>query len=109
MRVIPTGAHGVVDYLMAVVLVGAPYVLGFGLNPETGLAVNNAAIYVPVTLGFALILYSLLTNYELGVVRRIPMRVHLGLDAPPPGRSSPSRPGCSASPPSSGYPTSSSA
>ena len=81
MRFIPTGAHGVVDYLMGVVLVGAPYVLGFGLNPETGLAVNNAATYVPVTLGFALILYSLLTNYELGVVRRIPMRVHLGLDA----------------------------
>lgn len=81
MRFIPTGVHGVMDYLMAVVLIGVPYVFGFGINAETGLAANNAATYVPVALGFGLIVYSLLTNYELGVVRKIPMGAHLGLDA----------------------------
>ena len=34
----------------------------------------------PVALGAGALLYSLFTDYELGVVRRIPMPVHLGLD-----------------------------
>ena len=80
MRFIPTGIHGVMDYLMGVILIGAPYVFGFGINAETGLTANNAATWVPVALGFGVIIYSLLTNYELGIVRKIPMGAHLWLD-----------------------------
>jgi hypothetical protein len=80
MRFIPTGVHGIMDYLLGVVLIGVPYVFGFGTSAETGLAVNNAATWVPVALGFALIIYSLFTNYELGLVRKIPMSTHLWLD-----------------------------
>ncbi len=81
MRFIPTGVHGVMDYLVGVLLIGIPFIVGFGTGAETGIAVGNAATYVPVLLGFGTIIYSLCTNYELGVLRVIPMRAHLALDA----------------------------
>ena len=72
MRVIPTRIHGILDYLMGAVLIVAPWVLDF--------ADGGPEQWVPVILGAGVILYSLLTNYELGVVRAIPMPIHLGLD-----------------------------
>lgn len=72
MRVISTRVHGILDYLMGVVLIAAPWLLGF--------ARNGAETWVPVALGAGVIAYSLLTNYELGAVRVIPMSVHLGID-----------------------------
>jgi hypothetical protein len=71
MRFIPTRVHGILDYLMGVVLIIAPWLLDFD---------SDAAIWVPVILGAGAIVYSLLTDYELGVVRRIPMSTHLILD-----------------------------
>ena len=72
MRFIPTRTHGVIDYLMGALLIVAPYILGF--------ADGTAAQWIPQVVGAALIGTSLLTDYELGVVRVIPMPVHLGLD-----------------------------
>ncbi len=70
MRIVPTRIHGMLDYLMAVLLIlGA---LAFGGD--------GAKTWVPVVIGASVIVYSLLTDYELGVVKTIPMRVHLGLD-----------------------------
>ena len=71
-RFVPTRLHGVADYLLGVLLVVAPWVFGF--------ADGGAETWVPVALGAGVVLYSLLTDYELGLVRRIPMRAHLGLD-----------------------------
>jgi len=72
MRFIPTRAHGMMDYLAGIIMIGAPWVLGF--------ANGGAAHWIPVVLGIGVIVYSLLTDYELGVVRLIPMPAHLGLD-----------------------------
>ncbi len=72
MRFIPTRTHGVIDYLTGALLIVAPYILGF--------ADGTAAQWIPQILGAALIGASLLTDYELGVVRMIPMPVHLFLD-----------------------------
>ncbi len=72
MRFVPTRLHGVADYLLGALLVVAPWLFGF--------ADGGAETWVPVALGAGTILYSLLTDYELGLVRRIPMRAHLGLD-----------------------------
>lgn len=69
---IDTKKHGFLDYLMGVVLIAAPFLLGF--------ADGGAAMWTPIVLGAGTILYSLLTDYELGVVRMLPMPVHLGLD-----------------------------
>jgi hypothetical protein len=73
MRLIPTRIHGVLDYGVGALLVFAPWVFGF--------AAGGAETWAPVVLGLAAIAYSLFTDYELGVVRAIPMTVHLGLDA----------------------------
>jgi general stress protein CsbA len=72
MRFIPTRTHGVIDYAMGALLIVVPYILGF--------ADGTAAQWIPQVLGAALIGASLLTDYELGVVRMIPMPVHLFLD-----------------------------
>ena len=69
---ISTRTHGVIDYVVGILLIVAPYVLGF----DDG----SAAQWVPMILGASAIVYSLLTAYELSVARLIPMPVHLGLD-----------------------------
>jgi len=71
MRFINTRVHGVLDYALGVVLIAAPYLFDFAPGAQSS---------VPITLGIALIVYSALTDYELGLFRVIPMNVHLGLD-----------------------------
>ena len=73
MRFIPTSVHGVVDYLTGVLLIAAPWLFNF--------AQGGAETWVPVALGAGVILYSLLTDYELGVAGVLSMGAHLGLDA----------------------------
>jgi hypothetical protein len=72
MRIIPTRVHGVLDYLVGAFLVLTPWVFGFWHN--------GAESWVPISLGAAAIVYSLLTNYELGPVKLLSMRTHLWLD-----------------------------
>lgn len=69
---IPTRVHGVIDYVVGVLLILAPFLFGF--------ADGSAAQWVPMILGLGTIVYSLLTDYELGAMRIIPMRSHLVLD-----------------------------
>lgn len=69
---IPRNVHGILDYIVGILLIAAPWLLGF--------ADKTAATYVPVALGIGTLLYSMLTNYELGVIRVIPFSVHLGID-----------------------------
>jgi hypothetical protein len=73
MRIIPTRIHGMLDYAMGLLLIAAPWIFGF--------ADGGALQWVPIILGAGAILYSLVTDYELGVARMLPMPVHLGLDA----------------------------
>ena len=73
MRFIPTKVHGVIDYLIGLVLIAAPWIFGF--------ADGTVAQWVPIVLGAVVIIYSLLTRYELGVTDTIPLNVHLWLDA----------------------------
>ena len=67
-----TRIHGYLDYLLGAILIGAPWLLGFSRG--------GAETWVPVAVGAGAIAYSLFTDYELGVVRRIQMPVHLWLD-----------------------------
>jgi hypothetical protein len=72
MRFITTRTHGVIDYIFGIFLIGFPYIFGT--------AFGGAMHWLPIILGVTLIVYSLLTRYELGVARIIPMNVHLILD-----------------------------
>ena len=72
MRMIGTKTHGYLDYIMGLLLIVAPWLLGF--------ANNGAETWVPVALGAGVILYSLMTDYEMGASRMISMRTHLMLD-----------------------------
>ncbi len=73
MRFIPTRLHGVLDYLVGALLIAAPWLLNFDRG--------GAETWVPVVLGVGALLYSLFTDYELGLVCRLSMGTHLGLDA----------------------------
>ena len=74
-RFVPTGVHAYFDYIGGIGLLAAPFVFGF-------YSVGGAAVIIPMILGIGLILYSLLTNYELGIpgLKFIPMPVHLAFD-----------------------------
>ncbi|NDV02412.1 SPW repeat domain-containing protein [Pseudoroseicyclus tamaricis] len=69
---IPIRAHAILDYVVGVLLILAPFALGF--------ANGGAAMYVPVLLGAALLIYSALTRYPLSLLKAIPLGIHLGLD-----------------------------
>lgn len=73
MSIIPTRIHGMLDYAMGLLLIAAPWIFGF--------ADGGAEMWVPIILGAGVIMYSMLTDYELAAVRMIPMSAHLGLDA----------------------------
>ena len=72
MRFISTRVHGILDYLMGVLLIASPWLLNFDHG--------GAETYVPVILGASAIVYSLFTDYEFGVFRSLSMRSHLTLD-----------------------------
>lgn len=70
-RFVPTKTHGWLDYLSVGILLLGPRALGWGSRATS--LVSGAAVG---TLG-----YSLLTRYELGAKKILPMPVHLALDA----------------------------
>ena len=74
-RFVPTFVHAYFDYIGGLALIAAPFVFGFAY-------VGGIAVILPMVLGVGLILYSLLTNYELGIpgVKFIPMTYHLIFD-----------------------------
>lgn len=72
MRFLSTRIHGVVDYAMGILLLASPYLFGF--------ATGGVKQWLPMILGVAMIGMSLLTRYEWGAIRMIPMPVHLAVD-----------------------------
>jgi len=72
-RIIPTKVHGVLDYLSGIALLFAPELFNFT-------QVGGAAVLIPRVLGVAILGMALLTRYELGLVKLIPMPVHLVID-----------------------------
>lgn len=72
MRFISTRTHGVLDYLSGLLIIASPWIFGF--------ANDGAAQWVPVIVGATILLMSILTNYEAGFVKAIPMSTHLTMD-----------------------------
>jgi SPW repeat-containing protein len=74
-RFVPTQVHGIFDYIGGIALLSAPFLFEF-------FSVGGIAVILPMVLGVGLIVYSLLTRYELGIpaVKFIPMPLHLIFD-----------------------------
>lgn len=70
MHFIPTLIHGILDYVVGVVTIALLFVLD--------LSVPRIVLLI---LGVMVIAYSLMTDYELGVVHFLRIRFHLLLDA----------------------------
>ena len=70
---IPTYAHGILDYLGAILLLIAPNIFGFA-------DLNSAVEYIPRLIGFLVLFQAIVTDYELGVFRVLPFKVHKTVD-----------------------------
>ncbi|MFZ2836468.1 MAG: hypothetical protein WAZ21_04055 [Candidatus Saccharimonadales bacterium] len=73
MKFISSKVHGILDYVVAVALFFAPVLFGFQ-------SVGGAAVIVPMVLGIILAIYSLCTQYELGVFKVLDFQYHLAID-----------------------------
>jgi hypothetical protein len=72
MRFVSTKIHGLLDYMMSIVLMGSPWLLGF--------ARAEGETWIPVILGTTMLIYSLFTDYEYGALKILPVRAHLLFD-----------------------------
>lgn len=68
---ISTKTHGYLDYLMGILFIILPFLIEMP---------GEASGTILTILGVATILYSLMTDYELGVAKFLSMRAHLGID-----------------------------
>ncbi|MCK1540298.1 MULTISPECIES: hypothetical protein [unclassified Bradyrhizobium] len=70
MRLLSTSIHGIADYAVRLIVLLLPYLYDMHSTPKTLL----------LLLGGSALVYSLLTDYELGLLPVIPFRSHLALD-----------------------------
>ncbi|MGV3587681.1 MAG: SPW repeat protein [Adhaeribacter sp.] len=72
MRFISTRVHGIMDYLMGILLIASPWIFNFDAG--------GAETWVPVIIGIVMLLQAIMTDYEMGMVKTISMRTHLTMD-----------------------------
>lgn len=73
LRIVPTKTHGAIDMATGPALIASPTLLR--MNGNTG------ATIPPRVVGALATANALLTDYEFGLKRVVPMRAHLALDA----------------------------
>jgi hypothetical protein len=71
MKFISPAAHGIIDYLVVVFLLAAPSVFGF-----TGII-----SYVTYAIAGVHLLLTILTNFPMGLIKVIPVKVHAIIEA----------------------------
>jgi hypothetical protein len=69
MKPLTAQPHGVLDYLVGLLLLISPWLLQFD-------DVSSTARITMVTLGIIVLGLSLVTDYPLGVIKIVPFRVH---------------------------------
>jgi hypothetical protein len=74
LRVIPTGVHGILDYAASGINLAFPGLLGLREDAPW-------AALIPRIDGVAGAGYSLITDYELGAFKVLPISTHLAFDA----------------------------
>jgi hypothetical protein len=72
-RFITKDIHALLDYPVAFMLMGAPFILGMGES-------HPAAKWLAVGTGVAALILTLLTDHKLGVIRILPYWFHVLVD-----------------------------
>jgi hypothetical protein len=72
MRFLNTKIHGCIDYLVGALFIAMPWILNLDPSAPAG------AIFM--ILGVMAVIYSIFTNYELGIIRILSVKTHLLLD-----------------------------
>ncbi len=72
MKIIDTKTHGILDYLVGGLLIVSPWLFNF-YN-------EGAESWVPIVLGIGTLAYSMMTNYEMGLLKAMSMKAHLAMD-----------------------------
>jgi hypothetical protein len=72
MRVLSTKIHGIMDYLMVVLLAVSPWIFGFTEHP--------AAKFASPTFAAGVLVLALCTKFELGLIKIVSMKFHLIFD-----------------------------
>jgi hypothetical protein len=68
---IPPFVHGVLDYLLAALLIAAPFVIGFDADAATALS---------IAAGVAVLMLGAFTAWTTGIVKMVPPVAHAMLD-----------------------------
>ena len=72
MRFIPTRFHGVLDYIVGLVLLISPWLFDF--------SDISYATWTMVAAGIIVLLQTIFTDFEVGIIHKIPMKSHLMVD-----------------------------
>lgn len=72
MRFIPTRFHGVLDYVVGLIFIAAPWLFGF--------SDVSWATWTIVAAGVLALLQTIFTDFEVGLIHKIPMQSHLMVD-----------------------------
>jgi hypothetical protein len=72
MRFIPTRFHGILDYIVGILLIIAPWILNF--------SDVDYATWTAVIAGIIVLVQAVFTDYEVGIIPKIPMKSHLMTD-----------------------------
>jgi hypothetical protein len=70
---ISTKVHGMLDYMSGVLILASPWLFGFA-------HLGGAPLFIPVVFGSLQLLMVVFTNHELGIIKVIPIQLHLVVD-----------------------------
>lgn len=73
MTTINTKLHGILDYTLGILLMLSPWIFNYSRE-------SKAELWIPVITGALAILYTLFTNAEFGIVKKIKLSNHFLLD-----------------------------
>jgi hypothetical protein len=75
MLMITSRLHGIIDYVVGLALIAAPWLFNFADFDNFA-----AATWTPILIGATMIGMSVMTNYEFSLVKTISFRTHLTFD-----------------------------
>ncbi|MDF1810234.1 MAG: hypothetical protein P1U42_11125 [Phycisphaerales bacterium] len=73
-RFVTKEIHALLDYPVALLLIGAPLLLGLGES-------HSAGLWLGISTGVAALVLTIFTDHKLGIIRLLPYSFHVIVDA----------------------------